>query len=120
MTDPKPVSVQACDGHAQQMKRAPHGPVHRWRNSFRPALALPPWSANGADASTDGFHPSRATVMTAADRRGSTVMAEIVTVCGDSVAEEPGSLGSTDRVVDRIRTDLVEAFAFICQPGSNS
>ena len=51
--------------------------------------------------------------MTAADQRGSTVMAEITTIFGGSIAEEPGLLESTDRVVDRIGTDLAEALTSI-------
>ena len=38
-------------------------------------------------------------------------MAGIITIFGGNVAEELGPLGSTDHVVDRIRTDLVEALA---------
>ena len=38
-------------------------------------------------------------------------MAEIMTIFGGSIAEELGPLGSTDHVVDRIRTDLVDALA---------
>jgi len=58
--------------------------------------------------------------MTAADQRESIVIVEIMTIFGGNIAEEPGPLESTDRVVDRIRTDLVEALASIRQPDSNS
>jgi len=47
-------------------------------------------------------------------------MAEIMTIFGGSIAEEPGPLESTNHVVDHSRTDLVEALASIWQPGSNS
>ena len=47
-------------------------------------------------------------------------MADMTTVFDDNIAEEPEPLESTDRVVDRIRTGLVEASAFIWQLGSNS
>ena len=75
---------------------------------------------NRIDASTDSFHLLQALLMTAVDQRGSTVMAEIMTIFGGSIAEEPGPLESTDRVVDRSRTDLVETLASIWQQGSNS
>jgi hypothetical protein len=58
--------------------------------------------------------------MTTADQRGSTVIAEAMTIFGGNIAERPGPLESRDRVVDRIRTDLVEALASIWQPGSDS
>ena len=45
--------------------------------------------------------------MTTADQRGSAVIAELMTIFGGSIAEDPEPLGPTDRVVDRIRTDLV-------------
>ena len=54
--------------------------------------------------------------MTVADQQGSTVMAEMMTIFGGSIAEELGPLRSTDHVVDRIRTDLVEASASVWQP----
>ena len=47
-------------------------------------------------------------------------MADIMTIFGDNIAEEPEPLESTDRVIDRIRTDLVEALTSIWQPGSDS
>ena len=47
-------------------------------------------------------------------------MADIMTVFGGSIAEEPEPLESTDRVVDRVRTDLVEASTFIWQLGFDS
>ena len=58
--------------------------------------------------------------MTAADQRRSTVMADIMTVFGGNIAEELEPRESTDRVVDRVRTDLVEASTSIWQPGSDS
>jgi hypothetical protein len=58
--------------------------------------------------------------MTAAAQRGSTVTADMMTVFGGSVAEDPEPPESTDRVVDRIRTDLVEASTSIRQLDSDS
>jgi len=58
--------------------------------------------------------------MTAADQPESTVTVEMMTIFGGNVVEGLGPLESMDRVVDRIRTDLVGALASICQPGSNS
>ena len=121
MTDPKPVSVQARNRHAQPRKQAPHGSNHYWRNSLHPTLlALLPQAWNRIDAPTDGSHLLQAPLMTAADQRRSTVMADVMTVFGGNIAEEPEPLESTDRVVDRIRTDLVEASTSIWQLGSDS
>jgi len=47
-------------------------------------------------------------------------MADTTTDFGNNIAEEPEPLESTDRVVDRISTGLVEASAFTWQLGSNS
>jgi len=58
--------------------------------------------------------------MTAADQRGSTVMADMMTVFGGNIAEDPEPPESTDRVVDRIRTDLAEASTSIRRLDSNS
>ena len=58
--------------------------------------------------------------MTAAGQRGSTVMTDVVTVFGGNIAEEPELLESTDRVVDRIGTNLVEASTSVRQPDSDS
>ena len=58
--------------------------------------------------------------MTAAARRGSIVTADMMTVFGGSVAEGPESLKLTDRVVNHIRTDLVEASTSIRQLDSDS
>ena len=38
MTDPKPVSVQAHNRHAQPGKQTPHGFIHHWRNGLHPTL----------------------------------------------------------------------------------
>ena len=116
MTDPEPVSVQAYNGHAQPRKQAPHS---RTTQSYSPLAEQPPFntvallprSGNRTDASTDSLHLLQATVMTAADQRGSTVTAEITTTFGGSIAEELGPLESADHAVDRIRTDPVEALA---------
>ena len=54
-----------------------------------------------------------------ADQRGATVMVDITSIFGGNTAEEPESLEPTDRVVDRIRTDLVEVLSSILQPGSD-
>ena len=120
MTDTKPVSVQACNRHAQPRKQALHNHSHYWRNSLRPTL-LPcyPRAGNRTDASTDGSHLLRAPLITAADRRGSTVMPDTMSIFGGDIVEEPEPLEPTDRVVDRIRTDLVEALSSIWQPGSD-
>ena len=58
--------------------------------------------------------------MTAADRRESTVVADVVTAFGGSVVEDPEPLESTDRFVDRIRADLAEASTPVWQLGFNS
>ena len=47
-------------------------------------------------------------------------MADMMTVFGGNIAEGPEPPESTDRVVDRIRTDLVEASTSIWQRGSDS
>ena len=47
--------------------------------------------------------------MTAADQRGATAMADTMTVFGGDIAEDPEPPESTDRALDRIGTDLVEA-----------
>jgi len=112
MTDTKPVSVQACNGQCPAEETSTtrfHSPLAE-QPPFN-TVALLPRSGNRTDTSTDSLHLLQATVMTAADQRGSTVMAEIMTIFGGSIAEELGPLGSTDHVVDRIRTDLVDALA---------
>jgi len=47
-------------------------------------------------------------------------MTDVVTVFGGNIAEEPEPLESTDRVVDRIGTDLVEASTSVRQLDSDS
>jgi len=46
-------------------------------------------------------------------------MPDTMSIFGGDIVEEPEPLESTDRVVDRIRTDLVEALSSIWQPGSD-
>jgi len=47
-------------------------------------------------------------------------MADIMSIFGGDIIEEPEPPESTDRVADRIRTDLVEASTSIWQLGSDS
>ena len=47
-------------------------------------------------------------------------MADMMTVFGDNIADDPEPLESTGRVVGRIRTGLVEASTSIWQLGSDS
>ena len=47
-------------------------------------------------------------------------MVDTMSIFGGNTAEEPESLESTDRVVDRIRTDLAEASTSIRRLDSNS
>ena len=47
-------------------------------------------------------------------------MADIMTIFGGNIAEELEPLESTDRIVGRIRTDLVEALTSIWQLCSDS
>jgi len=82
-------------------------------------VALLPRAWNRIDASTDGSHLLQAPLMTAADQQGSTVIADIMTIFGGNIAEEPEPLGSTDCVIDRVRTDLVEALSSIWQLSSD-
>jgi len=79
-----------------------------------------PRAWNGIDAPTDGSHLLRAPLMMAADQRGSTVMANMVAVFDSDTTEEPEPLESTDRVVDRIRTNLAKASTPIRQLNSDS
>ena len=121
MTDAKPVSVQARNRRAQLRKQTPHGSNHYWQNSLHSTLlALLPGAWDGIDAPTDGSHLLQTPLMTAAAQRRSTVMADVITIFGGNIAEEPESLELTDRVVDRLRTDLVEASTSIWQRGSDS
>ena len=58
--------------------------------------------------------------MTAANQRGSTVVADTMTVSGGNIAEDPEPPESTDRALDRIGTDLVEASTTIRRLDSDS
>jgi hypothetical protein len=58
--------------------------------------------------------------MTAADQRGSTVMADTMTVFGGDIAEDPEPPESTDRVLGSIGTDLVEASTSVRRLHSDS
>jgi len=82
-------------------------------------VTLLPRAWDRIDAPTNGFHVLKASLMIAADQGGSTVVADITTIFGGNIAEEPKPLELADRVVDRIRTDLVEALTAIWQPGSD-
>ena len=119
MTDLKPVSVQACNRHAQPRKQAPHGSFTTSGTATVQHCCPAPPSMNRIDASTDGSHLLQAPLMTAADQQGSTVIADIMTIFGGNIAEEPEPLGSTDCVIDRVRTDLVEALSSIWQLSSD-
>ena len=57
--------------------------------------------------------------MTAADQGGLTAVADIMTIFGGNIPEEPKPPELADRVVDHIRMDLVEALTAIWQPGSD-
>ena len=121
MTDSKPVSV-----HARSRRVHPEETnTTRFQSLLveqppSDTVGLPPRAWNGVDAPTDGSHLLQVPLMTATDRRGSTVMADAMTVFGGNIAEDPEPLESTDRVVGRIRTDLVEASTYIRRLESDS
>jgi len=58
--------------------------------------------------------------MMPANQEGSSVVADVTTIFGDSISEEPEPLESPDRVVDRIRTGLIEALTSTWQLDSDS
>ena len=54
------------------------------------------------------------------NREGPSVAAEMITIFGDSISEEPEPLEPADRVVDRIGTGLIEALTSTWQLDSDS